>query len=103
MPHPLVIAMFPELPQVASAARELHAAGVSPDRLSIISRNHDEESDYAAQIGGTPGAEIEDSRTAARLASSRDTSLPPLRWCSPASARSLPPARWPLASVRPPA
>ena len=67
MPHPLVIAMFPELPQVAAAARQLHAAGVAPDQLSIISRNHDEESDYAAQIGGTPGAEIEDSRTAARF------------------------------------
>jgi hypothetical protein len=67
MPHPLVIAMFPELPQVAAAARQLHGAGVAPDQLSIISRNHDEESDYAAQIGGTPGAEIEDSRTAARF------------------------------------
>ena len=65
--HPLVVALFPDLPHAAAAARELHAAGVSPDRLSIISRNHDEESDYAAQIGGTPGAEIEDSRTAARF------------------------------------
>jgi len=52
---------------VAVAARELHSAGVSPDQLSVISRNHDEESEYAEQIGGTPGAEIEDSRPAARF------------------------------------
>ena len=67
MSHPLVVAMFPELSHAAAAARELHAAGITSDQLSIISRNHDEESDYAAQIGGTPGAEIEDSRTAARF------------------------------------
>jgi hypothetical protein len=65
--HPLVVATFPDLPQAAAAARELHAAGVTPDQLSVISRNHDEESVYAAQIGGTPGAEIEDSRSAARF------------------------------------
>ena len=67
MSHPLVIAVFPGLSQAATAARELHTAGVMPDQLSIISRNHDEESEYAAQIGGTPGAEIEDSRPAARF------------------------------------
>ncbi len=67
MSHPLVVAIFPDLSQAAVAARELHAAGVSPDQLSIISRNHDEESEYAMQIGGTPGAEIEDSRAAARF------------------------------------
>jgi hypothetical protein len=65
--HPLVVALFPDLSQAALAARELHGAGVSPDQLSVVSRNHDEESDYAEQIGGTPGAEIEDSRAAARL------------------------------------
>jgi hypothetical protein len=65
--HPLVVAIFPDLTHAAVAARDLHAAGVSPDQLSVISRNHDEESEYAAQIGGTPGTEIEDSRAAARL------------------------------------
>jgi hypothetical protein len=59
--------MFRDVSQAAVAARELHAAGVSPDQLSVISRNHDEESDYAAQIGGTPGTDIEDSRAAARF------------------------------------
>ena len=67
MSHPLVVAILPGLSQAAVAARELRAAGVNPDQLSIISRNHDEESEYAAQIGGTPGAEIEDSRAAARF------------------------------------
>jgi len=67
MSHPLVVALFPYLSQAAAAARQLHAAGVSSDQLSVVSRNHDEESDYAEQMGGTPGAEIEDSRAAARL------------------------------------
>jgi len=67
MSHPLVVASFSDLSQAAGAARELHAAGVARDQLSVISRNHDEESSYAAEIGGTPGAEIEDSRTAARF------------------------------------
>jgi len=67
MSHPLVVALFSDLSQAAAAARELHAAGVGRDQLSVISRNHDEESNYAAEIGGSPGAEIEDSRTAARF------------------------------------
>ena len=67
MAHPLVVAVFPTHAQATVAARELHAAGVSREAISIISRNHDEESNYAADMGGTPGAEIEDSRTAARL------------------------------------
>jgi hypothetical protein len=40
---------------------------VTREQISIISRNHDEESSFAADVGGTPGTEIEDSRTAARL------------------------------------
>ena len=67
MSHPLVVAVFPDVAQASAAARDLHAVGVTRDQLSIISRNHDEESNYARQIDGTPGAEIEDSRTAARL------------------------------------
>ena len=67
MAHPLVVAVFPTHAEAAVAARELHAAGVSREAISIISRNHDEEANFAADMGGTPGAEIEDSRTAARL------------------------------------
>jgi hypothetical protein len=67
MSHPLVVALFRNPEAAAIAARELHAAGVTREQLSIISRNHDEESSFAADVGGTPGVEIEDSRPAARL------------------------------------
>jgi hypothetical protein len=67
MSHPLVVGVFTGMPQATVAARDLHAAGVTREQLSIISRNHDEESSYAVDIGGSPGAEIEDSRAAARL------------------------------------
>jgi hypothetical protein len=67
MSHPLVVAVFPGPAQAAAAIRALHTAGVARDQISIISRNHDEESRYARDMGGTPGAEIEDSRPAARL------------------------------------
>lgn len=67
MSHPLVVAVFPGPAEAATAARALHTAGIGRDQISIISRNHDEESSYARDMGGTPGAEIEDSRLAARL------------------------------------
>ena len=67
MSHPLVVAVFSVPAQAAAAARSLHTAGVTREQISIISRNHDEESSYARDMGGTPGAEIEDSRAAARL------------------------------------
>jgi hypothetical protein len=67
MSHPLIVALFRNPEATAIAACELHAAGVTRDQISIISRNHDEESSLAADVGGTPGVEIEDSRTAARL------------------------------------
>jgi hypothetical protein len=67
MSHPLVVALFPTPAAAAAAARALHAAGTTPEQISIISRNHDEESALAVDVGGTPGVEIEDSRTAARL------------------------------------
>jgi len=67
MSHPLVVALFPNPDAAALAARELHVTGVTREQISIISRNHDEESSFAADVGGTPGTEIEDSRTAARL------------------------------------
>lgn len=67
MSHPLVVALFSSSEDAAVAARGLHAAGVTREQISIISRNHDEESTFAADVGGTPGVEIEDSRAAARL------------------------------------
>jgi hypothetical protein len=67
MSHPLVVALFPAPAAAAAAARELHAAGVTREHLSVICRNHDEESTFAEDVGGTPGVEIEDSRPAGRL------------------------------------
>ena len=67
MPHPLVIALFPTPTGAASGARAVHALGVTGERISVVSRNHDEEGALAEQMDATPGADIEDSRPAARL------------------------------------
>jgi hypothetical protein len=67
MSHPLVVALFPAPAAAAAAVRMLHDAGVPREQISIISRNHDEESRFAADLNVTPGAEIEDSALASRL------------------------------------
>jgi hypothetical protein len=67
MSHPLVLALFDSPGAAAMAARELHSIGVARDRISVVARNHDEEGVLADQMDATPGADIEDSRTAARL------------------------------------
>jgi hypothetical protein len=65
--HPLVIALFAVPGDAARAARALHAAGVPRDRISVLARNHDEESALASDLDATPGSDIEDSPAAARL------------------------------------
>lgn len=45
----------------------MHASGVTRDHISVVARNHDEEGVLAEQMDATPGADIEDSRPAARL------------------------------------
>ena len=67
MAHPLVLALFPSPAAAAAGARALHEAGVTHDQISVVSRNHDEDSLLARQMDATPGVEIEDSRAAARL------------------------------------
>ncbi len=67
MSHPLVITLFPSTVDAVSAARAVHALGVSEEQLSIVARDHESESEMASEVGGTPGAEIEDSRPAGRL------------------------------------
>jgi hypothetical protein len=67
MSHPLVLALYPHASAAAAAARALHAAGVSRDQISVVSRNHDEEGALAEQLDASPGSDIEDSRPAARL------------------------------------
>lgn len=67
MAHPLVLALFTTRDRAARAARALHEAGVARDELSIVSRDHREEGVLADAYGGSPGADLEDSRYAARL------------------------------------
>jgi hypothetical protein len=67
MAHPLVVAVFATPAAAATAARALHAHGVARDQISVVSRSHDEEGALAEQMDATPGADIEDSRPAARL------------------------------------
>ena len=61
------MALFHDVNAAAGAARELHALGLEPGDLSIVARDHHAESTIARQIDGTPGSEIEDSRTASHL------------------------------------
>jgi hypothetical protein len=67
MSHPLVLALYPSAGSAAVAARALHAAGVDREAISVVTRSHDEEGALAEQMDATPGADIEDSRAAARL------------------------------------
>jgi hypothetical protein len=67
MAHPLVLALFATPAAAAAAARALHARGVERDQISVVSRSHDEEGALADQMDASPGADIEDSRPAARL------------------------------------
>jgi hypothetical protein len=67
MSHPLVLALYPTSAAAAAAARALHAAGITRDQISVVARSHDEEGALAEQMDATPGADIEDSRAAARL------------------------------------
>ena len=67
MSHPLVIALFDSPASAAAAARALHALGIAREQISVVAQNHDEEGALAEQWDATPGAEVEDSRAAARL------------------------------------
>ena len=67
MPHPLILALYASPAAAASAARTLHAAGITRDQISVVARTHDEAGVLAEQLDATPGADIEDSRPAARL------------------------------------
>ena len=67
MPHPLVLGLYSTPSAAAAGARALHALGVGRDQISVVSRNHDEAGALADQMDASPGADIEDSRPAARL------------------------------------
>ena len=59
--------LFQNVSAAAGAARELHQLGLSAADLSVIGRDHQVEGQIAEQIDASPGSEIEDSSTAARL------------------------------------
>jgi hypothetical protein len=67
MPHPLVLALYPHPAAAAAGARAAHGLGIPRDQISVVARSHDEEGALAEQMDATPGAEIEDSRSAARF------------------------------------
>ena len=67
MAHPLVLALFDTPAAAASAARDLRGLGVPQERVSIVTRSHDEEGTLAKATGASPGSEIEDSRPASQL------------------------------------
>ena len=67
MSHPIVLALFPTASGAAAGARAMHALGVTREHISVVARSHDEEGALADQMDATPGADIEDSRPAARL------------------------------------
>ncbi len=67
MPHPLVLALYATPSAAAVGARAAHAAGATNDSISVVSRNHDEDTALAARMDATPGSELEDSRAAGRL------------------------------------
>ena len=67
MSHPLVLALFPTAPDAAAGARALHSLGITREQISVVSRNHDEAGALAERMDASPGADIEDSRPAARL------------------------------------
>jgi hypothetical protein len=67
MTHPLVFALFRYRSGAARAAAGVRALGIDRGDLSVVTRSHRDEGALARDVGATPGAEIEDSRVAARL------------------------------------
>ena len=65
--HPLVLALFDDPSDAAAAIGELRGLGVTREDLSVVARTHDEEGTLARTLDATPGADLEDSRLAARL------------------------------------
>jgi hypothetical protein len=63
-----VLALYDDAERAAAAARAVKPLGIEGERLSIVAASHDREGTLAHALGASPGAEIEDSRSAARLA-----------------------------------
>ena len=67
MSHQLLMALFGDRRAAAEAARELNTQGVARADLSVVASDHQTEGAIADDVGGSPGSEIEDSRTAGHL------------------------------------
>ena len=67
MSHPLVLSLFSDSSKAAVAAAAVHALGISREQISVVARNHADARALADRIDATPGVDLEDSRTAARL------------------------------------
>jgi hypothetical protein len=67
MSHPVVLGLFGDAASAAAAARGLREFGVPRERVSIVTRSHDEEGVVARASGASPGSELEDSAAASRL------------------------------------
>ena len=67
MSHPLVLALYRSRTAAGAAARAVHALGVGRDSISVVARSHEEAGELADEMEASPGADIEDSRPAARL------------------------------------
>jgi hypothetical protein len=67
MSHPLVLGLYGDRAAATSAARALRGLGIHSNQLSVVASSHEEQGLLAADMGGTPGAEMEDSRAAARI------------------------------------
>lgn len=67
MSHPLVLGLFDDLNTASAAGRALREMGIFGSRLSVVAATHEQEGVLARALGASPGAEIEDSRPAARL------------------------------------
>src|SRR3979409_1569572 len=67
MSHPLLMGLFRNRSAAAAAARHLHTLGIPRDDLSVVASDHQTEGTIADEVGGSPGCEIEASRTAGHL------------------------------------
>jgi hypothetical protein len=67
MSHPLLMGLFRNRSAAAAAARHFHTLGIPRDDLSVVASDHQTEGTIADEVGGSPGSEIEDSRTAGHL------------------------------------
>ena len=67
MSHPLALALFSNASKAAEAAGALHALGITKEQISVVAKSHADARTLADQIDATPGVDLEDSPTAARL------------------------------------